>query len=423
MNWNGPVKTSFTKGEVLPVRQDLASGGMKVLHVSESLIGGPASYLEEILPYQVEQFGRDNVILLAPREHRDYITGRFTGITETYPRPGRTPRALLALGFSLWRAIRRHRPDIVHLHSSFAGAIGRTVLLTVWPRPLVAYCAHCWSFDRMPRSPISHVWQWTEWCLSHLTDKIVNISPHEQELLSRTGFPLNKVALIVTGVGDLEASAVAPPSLRRFGAPLRLLFIGRLDPQKGADLLLREWSDIDPARATLSLVGGKVRVSADLTIPPLVRSSGWVPRTAIVELIRDHDAVLMPSRWEGMPIAAIEVLRAGRPLLASNHGAFPHFIVDGVNGVLMDIDRPGFVDRALRVLEGADLATMGVAARATYEVSFQQLRMNRDLERLYRGMLDAAAGAQRPQGSPVAAPASSARRTGPVWSTERSPDR
>jgi glycosyltransferase involved in cell wall biosynthesis len=373
------------------------------------LIGGPASYLEEVLPFQVEQFGRDNVILLAPAEHRGYITDRFTGITETYRRSGRNPQSLFALAVALRQAIGRHRPDLIHLHSSFAGAIGRSVALTVRPRPLIVYCAHCWSFDRTPQSGICRLWRWVEWSLSHVTDRIINISPHEQGLLSRAAFPLRKVSLIVTGIGDLEASALSPPVSRRLRGPLRLLFIGRLDPQKGADLLLREWDDIDPARATLSLVGGKVIGDSELTVPPLVRPLGWMTRSAIIDLIRDHDAVLMPSRWEGMPIAAIEALRVGRPLLASNRGPFPHFIVDGVNGVLMDIDTPGFLDRALRVIETSDLATMGAAARATYEVSFQRSRMNRDLEQVYRDLLSGSAASSRSRGPLVAAPVKAGR--------------
>ena len=57
---------------------------MKVLHVCESLIGGPASYLEEILPYQTQQFGADNVVVLAPANQRSALASSINCVVETY---------------------------------------------------------------------------------------------------------------------------------------------------------------------------------------------------------------------------------------------------------------------------------------------------------------------------------------------------
>jgi hypothetical protein len=101
---------------------------MKILHVCESLIGGPASYLEEILPFQAQRLSSKNVILVVPENHRAHVASSIRCVVETYVRTGRNPRSLLALALAIRDAIKRHDPDIVHLHSSFAGAIGRVVL-------------------------------------------------------------------------------------------------------------------------------------------------------------------------------------------------------------------------------------------------------------------------------------------------------
>ena len=167
-----------------------------------------------------------------------------------------------------------------------------------------------------------------------------------------------------------------------------MLFVGRLDLQKGVDLLLRDFALLKPRRATQTLVGAKIVDNRDLVVPPEVELLGWVPRETLPAMFGNFDAVVMPSRWEGMPLLAIEALRSGCPLICSNHGAFPYFIKNGVNGVLMDINTPGSLDRALTVLESADRRAMSAAARATFVAKFQRERMNRDLIDLYESLVE-----------------------------------
>jgi glycosyltransferase involved in cell wall biosynthesis len=361
---------------------------MKILHVCESLIGGPASYLEEVLPYQVEQFGAENVALLAPASQRDSISSSISCVVETYSRSGRDPFSLLALASAIRKSIKHHRPDVVHLHSSIAGAVGRWIIHRMRERPYVIYCAHCWAFDRPQRTPLNRLWALIERRLSSLADVIVNISPHEEALLRRAGFSLKNTRLIVSGITDLKsAPATRLSSARKSSDPLRLLFVGRLDLQKGIDLLLRDFAMLKPGRATLKVVGAKIVDNYDLTIPPDVEFLGWVPRETLPDMFEQSDAVVMPSRWEGMPLLAIEALRSGCPLICTNRGAFPHFIKDGVNGVLMDIDAPGSLGKALTILEGSDRAIMSVAARATFVAKFQRERMNYDLVELYEDLM------------------------------------
>lgn len=361
---------------------------MKILHVCESLIGGPASYLEEILPYQVQQFGANNVVVLAPESQRGAIASSIDCVVETYRRNGRDARSILALALAVRAKIKLHNPDVVHLHSSFAGAIGRLVIRRSRSRARIVYCAHCWAFDRPRQTVVTRLYALLERKLSRRADAIVNISPHEVPLLRRAGIPLGNTKLIVSGIKDVTSppDTRSPPST----GPLRLLFVGRLDSQKGVDLLLRDYTLLKPGRATLKLVGAKIVDNRDLAIPPDVELAGWVPREALTAMFAEFDAVVMPSRWEGMPLLAIEVLRSGRPLICSDHGAFPYFIKNGVNGALMNISTPGFLDRALTVLENADRSAMNAAARATFETMFGDERMNRDLVALYDGLIEEA---------------------------------
>jgi glycosyltransferase involved in cell wall biosynthesis len=361
---------------------------MKILHVSESLIGGPASYLEEILPYQTQRFGSDKVALLAPANQRESIASSINCVVETYERTGRNLRSMLALALAIRTNIKRHNPDIVHLHSSFAGAIGRLVIRGMRPRPRIVYCAHCWAFDRPRRTAMTRLCALLERKLSRLADAIVNVSPHEEPLLRRARIPLKNTRLIVSGIKDLTPYPEASPQPAGSTGPLRLLFVGRFDLQKGVDLLLRDFALLKPGRATMKLAGAKIVDNRDLIVPPEVELLGWVPRETLPALFGNFDAVVMPSRWEGMPLLAIEALRSGCPLICSNHGAFPYFIKNGVNGVLIDINTPGSLDGALTILENTDRRAMSAAARATFVAKFQRERMNRDLVQLYGSLVE-----------------------------------
>lgn len=359
---------------------------MKILHVCESLIGGPASYLEEILPYQMQQYGANNVMVLAPAGQRGSIAPSINCVVETYERTGRNVRSIAALALAIRANVKRHRPDIVHLHSSFAGAVGRLIIRATRLQTRVVYCAHCWAFDRPKLTVAARLYAMLERSLSRHADVIVNISPHEEQVLRRAGISLGNTRLIVSGIKDLTPppDTDSPPQ----AGPIRLLFVGRFDQQKGVDLLLDDFALLEPGRATLNLVGAKIVDSTDLTIPPGINLQDWVPREALPAMFAQFDAVVMPSRWEGMPLLAIEVLRSGRPLMCSSHGAFPYFIKSGVNGVLMDISTPGFLDRALTILENADRSAMNAAARATFVAMFRRERMNRDLVELYDSLVE-----------------------------------
>src|SRR5450830_344150 len=125
----------------------LLSKGVKVLHIAETLPGGPASYLKEVLPYQVQKFGSENVAVLVPADQTSHL-GDFSGQVFTFSRDGRNLKSFLSLENSIFKLL-NDKWDVVHLHSSFAGAIFRlSPRVNIRSAARVVYCAHCWAFDR-----------------------------------------------------------------------------------------------------------------------------------------------------------------------------------------------------------------------------------------------------------------------------------
>ena len=358
---------------------------LRVLHVAEILPGGVSSYLSDLLPHQLESLGAGRVAILGPENQLDHIPEMDGLLRFGFIRNGRSLRSLAALFLRLRKVIRSFKPDIVHLHSSLAGVVGRLPgLFTGIPRPAIVYTAHGWAID--PARPSRHraLLVGVEKTLAGLSDVIINISEHESEFLESFGFPKDKLRFVLTGLGEGEyepAIDTWPPE----DGPIRLLFAGRFAFEKGFDLLYPELVALPSGSVICRVAGsGEDNRGRAYASTSNVEMLGWLSREEVSREVARCDALIMPSRSEGLPIAALEAMRAAKPVFGSNRGPFPGLLRDGVDGVLMDIDKPGFLADALKGQTRETLATMGKAARARFEERHRSEAMARKIEQIYR---------------------------------------
>jgi glycogen(starch) synthase len=174
--------------------------------------------------------------------------------------------------------------------------------------------------------------------------------------------------------------APGPPPLD----PPHLLGIGRLVPFKGFDVALQAFRRVLDRlpRARLTLAGdGPERtalehLAARLGVRDAVDFVGWVHPGRVQALMSAATLVLMPSRWEGLPLVALEAQAAGRPVVASRAGGLPEVVVDGETGRLVPPDAPeALADAVLALLaRPVELARMGHAARERAARVFDQVR-------------------------------------------------
>ena len=124
---------------------------------------------------------------------------------------------------------------------------------------------------------------------------------------------------------------------------LRLLYLGRLERRKGVQNLLRAVSSIESDDLRLTLLGGdtdtgplstSMRAQLELLAggDSRIEFLDAVPRPEVPEVIRAHDAVVLPSLWEAWPYVGLETLRLNRPLLTTPTGGFTEMVRPDVNG-------------------------------------------------------------------------------------------
>ncbi len=162
--------------------------------------------------------------------------------------------------------------------------------------------------------------------------------------------------------------------------PLRVLYVGRLSPEKGVDILLRAWALLDHqvVTASLTIVGdGPERpaleaLAAELSISDQVAFTGALPRAdALARLSSASLLVLSSICYETFGLAVLEAASLGVPSIVANIGGQASLVKDGITGRLVPPGDPTSLASALRELlsDPDGLRRMGEAARTAFEAS------------------------------------------------------
>lgn len=367
------------------------SAQISVVHAAETIRGGVATILRQLLDHQ-RSVGRYRVHCVVPQDQRDDLEDLIADVS-TFKRTGRNAASLLHFGIAFVLVVWRTNPDIVHLHSTFAGFVGRLMLVALWPwrRPSVVYCPHAFAF-LMP----SGVWKmrgyaFIERSLQRLTDAIVCISRYEYDTAVANGLNPASLHVVLNGVQAMNP----PPSRTADPFPpnvLKALFVGRFDRQKGFDVLIEAMAQLDGCGVHLIAIGGGV-LDADAVHRPTsanVDFAGWHDREGISRHLAYADVLVVPSRWEGFGLVVVEAASVGVPTLGSRTCSLPEVVQDGVGGLLFEEGNPSELARVLRSTPLESWAQMGRNAKENYRLKFTSLRMNAEIEAIYAKLSRAA---------------------------------
>jgi len=314
------------------------SGARRVLHVTEAFGGGVLVVLSEIARAQ-SSAGWVVELLYAPRRESpndDIVKRMFAGV-----RLRATPARAIGAFSRLWWlfsqtriALKRERFDAIHLHSSYAGFVGRIARLTVRrPSATVCYSPHGWAFLRLDK-PRALRWfvRVVERALARIPGRLILVSESEAEMAVRM-LQLLRPPEVLPNTISLEQ---IPRSRPNGGDRPKVMMLGRVSYQKAP------WCFADAARqfqesAEFVWIGGgdDATVSGWLENTP-VTVTGWVTATAARDLLASADLVFFPTLWEGMPMALIEAQAMGIPVVASNVVGNRDVVLDGVTGFVCD---------------------------------------------------------------------------------------
>jgi glycosyltransferase involved in cell wall biosynthesis len=381
---------------------------MRIVHVVARLnVGGAALSILELAAGQRAR-GHD-VLVVAGRvppneESLEYMASDLDVPYLNMPELGREldPRADTAAIRRLRRLLREQRTDVLHTHTAKAGAVGRTAArLAGRSRPsAVVHTYHGHVLSGYFDTRRERVFRSIERGLAHWTDTLIAVTPEVRDELAAFGLPARKLVVVRYGF-DLDARVAAAPDARRrrreeAGIPQDAFVIGwagRLTAIKLPLDLVRVAAAVDGAQ--LVLLGDGEERSA---VTALAATLGIADRVHLLGFRRDvgawyaaFDTFLLTSANEGSPVVAIEALAAGVPVVATRAGGTAAVVDDGETGLLAatgDVDTLSTHVRRLRD-DDALRAKLGATGAARMRERFSTKRMVDDVERVYRGIIDA----------------------------------
>ncbi|GAA2629433.1 glycosyltransferase [Actinomadura fulvescens] len=334
---------------------------LRVLHVAQPTTGGVAAYVAQAAAEQLRRGW--HVAVACPQDGQLAQWLRPTGIPALPWRAGRAPDLhTLDEAWRLRRIVREFAPDVVHLHSAKAGLAGR---LPGSRRHGVIFQPHGWSWlaGRGMLARASKAWEKTA---APRCDALICVGDGELRQGQNAG--VRGPLIVVRNGVDLTRFNPAAPAERHAArlalgipadVPLALCF-GRRSRQKGQDLLLAAWPAVLTRcpQARLAIVGDGLTETG-----PQPGSVSFMPAAADPRpWLAACNVVVMPSRWEGLPLSALETLATGRSLVATAIPGLTEVVTPGTGALVPAEDPEALAEAVAERLAAPDLADAEGAA-------------------------------------------------------------
>lgn len=309
----------------------------KVLHVTESLGGGILTILSRIVELQIPS-SLSVAILYTDRIatpdietlKSEYFHGAQVQCIESQSKISK----YLKLFFQLREILSSNQFDVIHLHSSIAGFLGRMALYWVKTSTKVFYSPHGFSFLNLEQSTFRRKIYFTlEQIASRANATTVATCKSEFEL-ANTVNNNKRIALVQTGI-PRDSISKTPRQLQ--DRKPRIAMIGRVCVQKNprefnkvAEILMEEFEfiwigDFDPDHEY-----------PDFSFSHNVKVTGWLSKVELSLVLESIDLLLFQSLWEGFALSIPLAQSRGIPVVTNSSPGNIDAVLDGKNGAICD---------------------------------------------------------------------------------------
>ena len=343
----------------------------QVITVSE--YGGAQSVVTNLLE---KMSAENNVFILygGNGEAWQVLDDNVTKIKISAPRKSFSLKDIILL-FRLFYYQFKYNPDIVHLHSSKMGALGR---IAFNPKKIV-YTIHGTDSMRKAFRPILYV----EKLMKSRTARFIGVSQYDVDALKEEGISKN-ADLIYNGLIDYpqEASIKELPEITaklnniKQKYPKIIMCIARISKQKKFDLFL-DLAKKMPQYAFVWL-GNKNKIQG---MPPNTYCLGEVSSAHVY--LKHADLFILPTNYEGLPVSILEALAYSIPVVASDVGGVSEML-NGKNGFAVENNIKSFEDKIEYCLSDDIHPQMSLAARESYLEKFTIDKMVNRYMKIYK---------------------------------------
>ena len=320
----------------------------KIVHIAQSA-GGVAEYLYMFL----KNFKDDNYenILIVSEDYKNQIERFRPYVSNIYIVPMirevKVKNDVKSI-IKVRKILKQIKPDIVYMHSSKAGAIGRIALAFNF-KAKILYNAHGWYFNAQISDKKKKIFALIEKILAIKTDKIINISKSEYEsALKYKIAPKRKMCIIENGIDFTKFEnndTYREETRKKYNIKdneIVIGVVGRLSEQKDPMTMIKAFELVHKENKNTKLMyvgAGELeenikKYAKEKNILDKVIITGWVNN--VEKYIPAFDIAVLPSKWEGFGLVLIEYMACDKPIIATNVGGIQDIIKDNENGLIVE---------------------------------------------------------------------------------------
>lgn len=240
-------------------------------------------------------------------------------------------------------AVKRHKKIIIHQHGGDF------------------YNFYYQQSSNKKRQKIQRVFSWA--------DKVIVLTDGWKDFFSNEICEKDKICVIKNGVS-------LPPDYRKDYSEKKVLFLGRIEKEKGVEELLQAFSIVIKQDPTIHLyLGGEgknleemIELSKSFAISDNVHFLGWISKNKDA-LFMSCALFILPSWFEALPMSILEAMSYKLPVIASNVGGIPSIVCDGETGFLIKPnDYHAIVDSVLKIINAPEkMEMMGTKGRTVVQ--------------------------------------------------------
>ncbi len=305
----------------------------KIIHIVEAFGGGIYTFLEDLINSTSDEF--EIVIIYAEREQTPKnfemnFNKNIKFIKSKYLQRSINFRKDIKAIKEINKIVKEEKPDIVHLHSSKAGIIGRIAVNNKNIKLL--YNPHGFSFLMRNTSKIKRIIYWFIEKIAALKNcTIVACSKGEYEEAKK----LSKKSICINNginVEKLKNEISLTPNNTSNKEKIKICTSARINYQKNP-ILFNDISEEFPELDFTWIGDGELRnelKSKNINI------TGWKEKKEVLNILKENDIFILTSLWEGLPISLLEAMYMKKICIVSNSIGNRDVIKNKINGFICD---------------------------------------------------------------------------------------
>lgn len=301
---------------------------IRVMHVVECFGGGVLQSISKICHMMDDKV--EHIVVHSRREQTPDDFAKFYPESTTFV-AWQASRSLnfvkdFKSALALRRIVKEYQPDVLHLHSSKAGGVGRLAFPFGRKGMKIIYTPRAYGFLQLDMNPLKRFIYWA-------LEKILGVFPHTTVACGKGEYSL---ACGIARKKDVVLNSIDVDYMKKLAGDVQkndmftVVSSGRICPQKNFPMFVDVARAFEGQGVQFIWIGGEL--PEGMMLPANLSLTGWMPYEASIQEMAKADVYFQPSLWEGLSLTVLESMAMGLPIVLSDAVGNKEMVDHGVDG-------------------------------------------------------------------------------------------